>query len=187
MQEKVIISTDECYEGKNIKEDYYEVGSYSDLFDNSDIDNNTIEWSSTSWDNQLEYFNDILEFEKNKYEKRYNTEVLELALCGNVGTWRGRCVGGKIVSFKNPVSMGDVDSIDVTMDIDRTIFINGHHHDGSHSMALYFLTESSMKRAGILNTYQCSGTKYFEAEDFEAIYNNLNPIKLSKNNEYCSL
>lgn len=187
MSEKVIISTTDCYEGKDIKEDYYIISSYNDLFDNPDVDNDTIEWSSDEWNNQLDYFNTILEFEKKKYEKRYNTTILELALCGHVGTWRGNFVGGKIVNFHNPIAMENVEDIDVTIEEDRTIFINGHHHDGSHSMALYFLTENNMKKAGIWKTYDSVGSNYFDADDFEAIYNNLNPIKLSKNNEYCSL
>ena len=186
MEEKIIMTTDDCYEGRDINEDCYLVDTYEALYDNEDIDNDSIQWSSQIWEECLMHFNDILEFEKSKFEKRYKTQVLELALCGKVGRWNGNVVGGKIVNFTNPVSMGEVDSIDITMEEDRTIFINGHHHDGTHSMALYFLTESSMKRAGIFSKYDNEGTKYFDYEDFEAIYNNLNPIKLSKNNEHCS-
>lgn len=187
MKEKVIISTTDCYEGRNTEDDYYEAGSYDYLYDNPDIENESIEWSSDAWNNELEYFNNILKFEKDKYEKRYKTEILEVVLCGKLGFWNGSPIGGKLVSFKNPIDIGSVDSIDVTIEDDRTIFISGHHHDGSHHMCLYFLTESAMKRAGIFDTYNNAGAQYFDADDYEAIYNNLNPIKLSKNNEYCSL
>lgn len=187
MSLKTIISTRECYEGFNNDTDCWEGGSYSELSENTEIDANTIEWSNHLWDAEKIHFNDILEFEKNKYEKRYKTEVLELVLCGRVGRWSGSPIGGKVVNFNNPLDMGNVDDIDATLEEDRTIFINGHHHDGSHHMALYFLTESAMKRAGIFGTYEYYGTDGFTADDFESIYNNLNPVKLSKNNEYCSL
>ena len=187
MSLKTIISTRECYEGRDINEDSYQVGSYSELYDNPEIDTDTIEWSSDIWESETDYFNNVLEFEKNKYEKRYKTEVLELVLCGKVGLWNGSCVGGKLVSFNNPISMGDVDDIEVTIEEDRTIVASGHHHDGSHHMFLYFLTESAMKKAGIFNTYEYYGADNFTADDYEAIFDKLNPVKLSKNNEHCSL
>lgn len=186
MKRRIIISTDDCYEGRDINEDCLMISTYSDLYDNPEIDNDSIEWSSDAWRDELDYFNDILKFEKEKFEKRYRTEVLELVLCGKMGLWNGSPVGGKLVNFKNPISMGNVDSIDVTIEDDRTIIISGHHHDGTHHMCLYFLTASAMKRAGIFNTYENSGANYFDAYDYEAIYENLNPIKLSKNNIHCS-
>lgn len=179
---KTIISTKDCYQGFNKEEDAYEIDSYLNLSKNPNIDFETIEWAEDIWDSEKEYFNDILEFEKDKFEKRYKTEVLELVLCGRIGLWNGSPVGGKLVDFKNPISMGNVNSIDVTTEDDRTIVISGHHHDGTHNMCLYFLTASAMKRAGIFNTYQNSGAKYFDADDYEAIYAKLKPVSLSKNN-----
>lgn len=187
MSLKTIISTRECYEGKNMNEEWYEIGPFSELYDSPEIDTDTIAFSSEAWDSEIDFFNNVLAFEKNKYEKRYKTDVLELVLCGKVGLWNGSCVGGKLVSFDNPISMGDVDDIEVTMDEDRTLVVSGHHHDGSHHMFLYFLTESSMKKAGIFNTYEYYGADNFTADDYEAIFDKLNPVKLSKNNEHCSL
>lgn len=151
------------------------------------IDSETIQRSYEGWDAETSLFNEILLFEKKKYEKRYKTEVLELALCGRLGLWNGSPIGGKMVTFSNPIGMTEVNDIDITMEEDRTIVISGHHHDGSHHMCLYFLTASAMKKAGIYAEYECSGTKYFEPEHYEAIYNKLNPVKLSKNNKHISL
>ena len=186
MEKRTIISTEECYEGRDVKEDSFFVSTYSDLFDNPDIDNDSIEWSFNAWKDELYYFNEILKFEKEKFEKRYKTEVLELVLCGKLGLWNGSPVGGKLVDFKNPISMDNVDSIDVATEEDKTIVISGHHHDGSHHMCLYFLTASAMKRAGIFNTYKNCGARCFDADDYEAIYEHLNPIKLSKDNIHYS-
>lgn len=187
MSLKTIISTRECYEGKNMNEGLYEIGTFSELYDNIEIDTDTIEFSSDAWESEINFFNNVLTFEKEKFEKRYNTEVLELVLCGKVGLWNGSCVGGKLVSFDNPISMRDVEDVDVTIEEDRTIVISGHHHDGSHHMLLYFLTEGTMKKAGIFNTYEYYGADNFTANDYEAIFDKLNPVKLSKNNEYYSL
>lgn len=182
-RKKFLISSHECYEGYCKEEDVWEIGSYSDLMDNEDVDNDTITWSQSAWEDEVEHFTNCLKEEVSRFEKRYNTTVLEVAMCGRMGLWNGSPVGGKIIDIDSPLSM-NVDDIEVSLDEDGAICVSGHHHDGSHHMYYYFLTESSMKRAGIFSDYNQYGASSLEYEAFENIYDKLNPVKLSKKSGY---
>lgn len=184
---RTIISTKDCYEGRNIHQGCMQTGSFNDLYDSGNIDIDSIEWSDSAWNSETDYFLDLINCERNKYEKRYKTKVLELALCGHIQLYnKNDIIDGKLVSFNNPISMGDANDIDVILDDDRNIIINGYHCNGKHSMYLYFLTESSMKRIGIFDNYDCEDNESFDTDDYKIIYNKLKPIKIPKNNKYFS-
>lgn len=182
---KYLLNSEDCFEGYCEEEDCWISGDYYSLSESDDIDSNTIQFSQSCWDDEVEHFYNFVCSEKKKYEKRYNTEIIALALCGIVGMWDGSPVGGKIVDF-NSIFQMDVDDIDVTVEEGDIICINGHHHDGCHHMNLYFLTESNMKKIKIWKTYNHGGFKDFEGDEFEQIYDNLTPLKLHKTNDYYS-
>lgn len=182
---KYLLNSEDCFEGYNEEEDCWENGDYCSLSDDSNIDSDTIQFSQSCWDDEVEHFYDFIRSEKEKYEKRYKTEIIGLAMCGRLGFWDGSPVGGKIVDFDNIFCM-DVDDIDVTVDEEAIIYINGHHHDGCHYMNLYFLTENSMKKSKIWSVYDYGGFGEFGGNEFEQIYSNLTPIKLPKNCEHYS-
>ena len=71
--------------------------------------------------------------------------------------------------------MGNVDNIEVNIEDNKTITILGHHHDGTHQMNIYFLTENKLNKIG----YELDDYRFYEK-----IYNNYSPIKLPKKNNY---
>lgn len=176
---KYLLDSSECYEGYNNLDECYCMGDYDSLQDDENIDNDTIEWSQSYWEDEKAHFNDFVLSEKKKYETRYKTEVLEIAMCGKVGRWNGSFTGGKIVDFDDILQM-NVDSITIELDDDDSILIKGHHHDGTHLMKLYFLTESNMKKSKIWSSYNYGGANGFDYLDFGKIYDNLKPLKMSK-------
>ena len=183
---KYLLNSEDCFEAHNPKEDCWVIGDYYSLSEkNSDVDSDTIQFAQYYWEDEVEHFYSFVYSEKEKYEKRYKTEIIGLALSGRVGLWDGSPVGGKIVDFNNIFQM-DVDDIDVTVEEGDIICINGHHHDGCHHMNLYFLTESNMKKSKIWKTYNYGGFGEFEGDEIEQIYDNLTPLKLPKNCKYYS-
>lgn len=180
---KCLVSSYECYEGYCAEEDAWAYGSYYGLSEDEDIDNDTITWSQSCWEDEVEHFKNCLKEEIEIFEKRYHTTVLEVAMCGKVGLWHSSPVGGKIIDIESPLNI-DGDEIEVYLDEDGFICVAGHHHDGSHAMCYYFLTESSLKRTGLFSKYEHYGVSEFTGEDFEKIYDKLNPVKLSKKNTH---
>ena len=183
---KYLLNSEDCFEAYNPEEDCWEVGDY-DYFSekNTNIDPDTIQFSQFYWEDEVRHFYDFVRSEKEKYEKRYKTEIIGLALSGRIGLWNRSPVGGKIVDFDDIFQM-NVDDIDVTVEEGDVICINGHHHDGCHHMNLYFLTESNMKKIKIWKIYDNGGFGDFEGDEFEQIYYNLTPLKLPKDNDYYS-
>lgn len=181
-----LLSSEDYYSGYNRKEEYYEVDSRDALYDNPDIDDNTIDWSQDSFNEALDYFTSFLNSLKKAYEKRYKTTVLDLALIGRAGRWSGPTLCGTVVDFDNPVPTA-WDDLSIMIDEQGYLFIRGYHHDGRDWMMFYFLTESNMRRAGVFNKYDIDGAKAFDDLDFEKIENTLNPIKVSANNGYYSI
>lgn len=172
-----IINSENYYQGYDKKEKCYIDGSYEDLYENNNVDNNSIEWGYSIWEEEKQYFNDCIYSLKKQYEKRYNTTVKEVVLCGKLGLWHSSPIGGKNVSETSFIldNMGNVDNIEVNIEDNKTITILGHHHDGTHQMNIYFLTENKLNKIG----YELDDYRFYEK-----IYNNYSPIKLPKKNNY---
>lgn len=174
---KKIINSENYFMGFDNLEKCFVCGSYNELYENENIDNFTIEWDGDSWDSEKKYFNDCIEDLKTQYEKRYHTTVEKVVLCGKLGLWNGSPVGGKNVSKTSFIldNIGDVDDIEVNIEDNGTITIVGSHHDGTHRMNIYFLTENKLNKIG----YSSDDYRFYEK-----IYNNYSPIKLPKKNNY---
>lgn len=180
-----IITSENCYEAYNKETEEFAYGDYISL-DKEGFEN--IEFSETQWDSECEYFKDFLKESVKSFEKRYNTEVLEIALCGKVGLWNRSPIGGKIVEDFNVFNFGgSLDSIDVYVEEDYSINIQGHHHDGSHNMGIYFITNSVLKDTGYKGAYEREGISALDADFFESLYEKRKPFKISKNNSYFKL
>ncbi len=177
-----LFSSENCYKGQD-KNEIWEFGSYSELYDNPKINNDIISWCQLSWDDEMDYFKEFLNSLKDSFEKRYRTTVQELAIVGSLGRWNGRVVAGKIGNFDNPIS-GSWDDIAVKADDNGYLYIEGQHHDGTDRVYFYFLTDSSMKRAGIFGEYDMYGADGFGADEFEKIDASLNPVKIPNKNSY---
>lgn len=175
---KIIFDTNNYYEGFNVKEDSWILGSYSELSSDSDVDTESIRWSNFAYDEEKMYFMEFLEILIKNYEKRYRTSVDYLGLVGRVGLWNGNPVGGRIIkSTNNPIEfMGNVDIIDVVLDDNGLITIRGYHHDGIHLMNLYLLTENKLKK--VAPDFLRYG-EYGHLE-MEKIHKELRPLKAGK-------
>ena len=190
MNKKTLISTRDCYEGHDIEEDCWIINTYEGLTDDENVDAESIEWSQQAWIDEKNYFFEMLEKEVEKYEKRYHTEVVGIALLGTIGLWNGRHSGGKLYersNMENILNM-DVDDIEVTAYEDGELQIAGSHHDGTHYMSIYFITENKIKKAGLYNEYYyngISGINYFEG--ITALSAHLTSLKLTKRNGYFGL
>lgn len=175
---KTIFDTTNCYEGQSISEECWVIDSYHNLSSNKDIQEDTIAWSDTAYQDEKDYFMEFLQSLIKSYEKRYRTTVERIALVGRVGLWNGSPVGGRIIDIDdNPIEyMGNVDNVDVTVDEEGVITIHGHHHDGTHSMNIYLLTENKLQK--VAPDYLRFGD--YDYRDMERIYENLKPLKMGK-------
>lgn len=173
---KVLFDSENCYEAKVIEGDYYVIDDYSSLTENEEIDQSTIEWSQLIYDEERNYFHQYLQEVIQAYEKRYKTFVYAIAIAGRVGLWNGSPIGGRFInSDQNPLNyMGDVDAIDVKVDEeDGEIYLYGHHHDGTHIMQIYLMTENKLRK--IAPDYLCYGESNYC--HFERIYEECKPLK----------
>lgn len=184
--EKTLLNSQDCYEGYDIKNEEYILGSYSHLCKNEYIDISSIKWSQLCWDDNEQYFYNTIKDEILRYEKRYNTIVLQIALVGKQEFWNGSNIGGSIVNIENMLSIlsSDITDVNIFLEKDRTILIEGCHHDGTHKLYIFFLTKNNMKRIGIYNNYE---NEKYDYKYFEKIFLSLNPLKLSKNSNYYNL
>lgn len=176
---KAIFSTSNCYEGYNEKEDCWVIGgSYGDLANDPDIKESSIQWSDIAFDEEASYFKLFINELIQQYEKRYRTSVMAIGVIGVLGLWNGNPVGGKIIrSHQNPLlQLKNVDDIDVEIDDDGEIVLYAHHHDGTHTFGLYFLTENKLRKYA--PNYLHWGD--YTADDIESIYENLKPVKAGK-------
>ena len=176
---KYIINMDDCYMGlekeKNKDGSFNaQLGSYSELSDNPKIDINSIEFDGGTWIEETEYFKEYLNSEIEKYEKKYKTEVVEIALCGSLSFWNGTCIGGKIVTTENILN-SSCEKVRVFIDDNKDLNIELVHHDGTHIMGIYFLTENKLKN----NPYSKDDPNFFEY-----LYTHSSPLKFSKNGYY---
>lgn len=174
---KVLFDSENYYEGYSETEDAYVVGSYEDLYDSEDIQNDTIQSSDLYeiYEEDAGFFKELIQEYILAYEKQYRTTVSNIALAGYVGLWNGNRIGGNIFDKnKNPIYlMGDVEQIKVEVDDDNIITIKGYHHDGVHRMNLYLLTENKLKKVAP----QFLHHDYVDADEIENIFNELKPLK----------
>lgn len=179
---KTIIDSEECYEAYDEETEEWIDGNFSFLSDKGFDD---IQFSQEQWESECEYFKDFIKESVKKHEKRFNSPVLEVALCGIVELWNHSPVGGKIVEDFNVLYFGgSVEGIEVVIEDDYTITILGHHHDGTHKMGIYFITDSVLKDTGYKESYENEGKNALDANFFEKLYEKRKPIKLNKNNSY---
>jgi hypothetical protein len=74
-------------------------------------------------------------------------------LSGSIGLWHGNYSGGKVVDVNDLLdSMGDVDVVELHCDKNTDqLYLEGHHHDGTHSMYLYTIPKEQDKQLEFLN------------------------------------
>jgi hypothetical protein len=175
---KTIFNTKNCYEGVLASNNEYMAGNISELYQSEKIKPDTISWSHTIYECEKDYFMECLQSLIQAYEKRYRTTVDSIGLVGRVGHWNGSPVGGRIIDVnQNPIEfMGSVDDVEVTVDKDGVIRIHGYHHDGSHCMNLYLLTENKLRK--VTPDYLQYGD--YNYRDMEVIYEQLKPLKMGK-------
>jgi len=185
--EEILMSTYNCYKGYDNKNKCYIVDNYPNLNSNENIDKSTIEFDNDAWNDEKEYFIDFIKDEIAKYEKRYKTNVIGVALIGTVGLWTGNHFGGKVysVSSINTILNSNVDDIEVVIDRhSRVISIRFIHHDGTHRMKIYFITNGKLKKAKL----QCQNVMELNnPDDLRVLRMVLTPIILSKNNKYFNI
>ena len=130
------------------------------------------------WTDEEIYFNDFIAHKIKAYEKQYRTNVVALAIVGRLGLWNGSPVGGKMIGkYASPFDpFRSVDALEVDVDEDNVITILGHHHDGTHEMHIYPLTESRWKKisGGYSDPFDAT------ADDFEKIYEDMRPLRFTK-------
>lgn len=167
----IIISTENCQEAYNTKEECWYVGNEFTEEDGFDMD--TVTASQSAWDDEKDYFMGLLNEVISAHEKRYGTDIVKIALAGRMGLWDGNPIGGRLIRYdENPLEkMGNVDTVEVSKEDDGTITILGRHHDGTHRMHLYLLSER------MLNNINPDWDYGLTPEDFKTIYENRKPVK----------
>ena len=171
---KVIISTEWCYEGWNKKEEEYISGSFSELLDNPDVPDESIQWDGSAFEDDKSYFMGLL-------NKALPTNVERIGIVGRVGLWNATPIGGRIIEcHQNPLEyMGNVDRIEAELDREGVVTICGYHHDGVHRMNLFLLDEEDLRE--LAPAYWHTGEQ--SPLDMEAIWEGLDPLKFELEEE----
>lgn len=174
---KKIFTTEGCFRAYSEKDDCFMTGDASGLLEMESIDSSTLEWCQDTYENEMSYFMSFMNAMIEAYEKRYRTTVVNIALAGRIGLWNENPIGGKIINATgNPLEhMGRVDTVEVEVDEEGLITINGHHHDGTHRMNIFLLTENKLKK--VSPNFLEYGE--FDVEDIESIYEKSAPLKMN--------
>ena len=108
-------------------------------------------YDTDAWDIQKEDWDqNILPMIK---EQTVNNIVI---LSGSIGLWHGTYDGGKVVSVDNLLTaMGDdIDLLELYRDPgNNQLYMEGHHHDGTHIMYLYTIPKEQDKQLEFLNAF----------------------------------
>lgn len=172
---KTIISTENCQEAYNTVEQCWNVGNGFTEEDGFDME--TVQWSQSAWDDEKMYFMEMMDNAILSHEKRYGTDIVRIALAGTVGLWNRSPIGGRLLPLDaNPLEhMGSVDDISVVQDENGVVTIKGHHHDGTHRMQVYLLSENMLDK---INPLWNSSYYELEPEDFMKIHETRKPMKV---------
>lgn len=72
-----------------------------------------------------------------------------LIMAGTVGRWNGTSDGGTVIDVDDLYGFGDVDEVEIVEENNQLIW-RGHHHDGTHEMALYTIPDDEISRKKII-------------------------------------
>lgn len=72
-----------------------------------------------------------------------------LIMAGTVGRWNGTSDGGTVIDVNDLYGFGDVDEVEIVEENNQLIW-RGHHHDGTHEMALYTIPDDEISRKKII-------------------------------------
>lgn len=174
---KIIFNTEWYYEGWNKKEEEYISGSISELLDNPDVPDKSIQWDDSAFKEDKSHFMELL----NKAMDDSTLDVERIGIVGRVGLWNANPVGGRIIEcHQNPLDyMGNVDRVEVELDREGVVTICGHHHDGVHRMNLFLLDEEDLRE--LAPAYWHTGEQ--SPLDMEAIWEGLDPLKFELEEE----
>ncbi|AJD93266.1 hypothetical protein JMA_39480 (plasmid) [Jeotgalibacillus malaysiensis] len=172
---EILVSSANCEEAFSPSEGHWVMGG--NLAMEPDVDPETIRFSEEAWNDEKMYFMEKIQEAIQAHEKRYKTNIVKISLTGKLGLWNGNPVAGNLFNpNENPLEkMGNVDEISVERAEDGTITILGHHHDGTHRMHVYLLSE---KRLDAINPNWNSSYGGLDADDFEKIYASGSPLKM---------
>lgn len=172
---EIVVSSTNCEEAFSPLEGYWVVGG--NLAMEPDVDQETIRWSAEAWNDEKTYFMGKIQEAIEAHENRYGTDIVKISLAGKLGLWDGNPVGGNLFNYnENPLEkMGDVDEVSVERAEDGTITILGHHHDGTHRMHVYLLSEQMLDKINP-DWNSCYGG--LDVDDFKKIYEKRKPLKI---------
>lgn len=186
--EEIILTSRNCYEGLDTLEDVWIIDSYGNLASNQDIDPDSIRYCSDAWDDEKAYFISFINNEIKLKERETGSTVVDVVMAGTVGLWNGTTIGGKTiyVGSLHKIFSFDVDEIDIAVDkSSREIIWLGYHHDGTHAMKLYLITEDELESLGLLEDYHREGESAIsDVEFYEKVLDRLYPVTLDEGNNY---
>lgn len=124
------------------------------------------------YDFLIDDFNGLINSEIKKYEKRYKSKVILVLVAGRLGLWNGNPFGGKLVHPSRVLStFSSCDTIEIVKNtVNGELTLLGYHHDGTHNMKMYLISESRAERFGI-------GSYSETPENIEKWAKNIKPLK----------
>lgn len=172
---RVLLDTEHFYRG--VAEDGTEhLGSYTEL---TELGCQDITWDDTAWEDASDHFKEFVNSLVDAHEKRYNSSTSYVTLAGTVGLWNGSPIGGRVINYDhNPLyCLGNVDRKAVSVDDDGVLTISGYHHDGTHSMNLYIITDSAIEKLEAKGLWDTP-------DGYAHIVSTRKPVKLPKKNNF---
>ena len=183
---KILLSTEFSYEGYSENEESWVIGTYAELSEMEDVKENSIEWNSNNWYDEVSYFTEYLEFEIDRKSKETGSELVLVALAGSVGVWKGKFTGGKFIENVNKILEMDVDDIEVKCGgIGEPIEVCGYHHDGTHYFNIYLVTLKEIEQLGLKEDYEENNLD--ELKTLTRFVKELEPLKLRSDQDYFNI
>lgn len=118
---------------------------------------------------------DAIEGLVERYENRYNTEIVSFILAGTVGRWNGRSNGGKHILLPQVIDSAEYDDFEILVNEAGELEFHYIHHDGRHYMKLYFMTANKLR----VNHLDEDGDTW-DYKDYQKVVNEVLPAKVDK-------
>lgn len=166
---------DNNYMGYNPELDDFEYGTYEELIEHQCTN---ISFDLEEYESDIDNFMDYLQKMVKRYEKREKTDVLEVVFCGNFNTWNKHCYAGRVVDINDSNTLFSPDcSTTAYVEKDTNeIIVKFAHHDDTHYMNLYFITEPVLKELKCKDDYDYFGTDAFDGVFFNNLHKTQSPL-----------
>lgn len=106
-------------------------------------------------------------------QDKINGESIHIILAGSIGLWDGTRQGGKHVKLGDVLESSNYDDLEVYLNDNNELVFKFMHHDGSHYMNLYALSEEQLEGTGM----NSDDEETWDGQDYINVIERFEPVK----------